>query len=179
MNPTATLSKIRTLARLALIPLFCGAPMPVPAVEGDQTQEPPIYLEADGAELDDLKATSIYTGNVYVQQGDMELWADEVTVHHYPDRQPERVIALGAPAKFRQQVEGDSEDQIVKGESLRMEYEAKKNEITLIDQALVYQGDDTFRSDRIVYDRAKATVKAGARVQGKERVKITINPSKQ
>jgi lipopolysaccharide export system protein LptA len=60
-----------------------------------------------------------------------------------------------------------------------MEYDTNKDEITLIDNAVLFQGEDTFRSDRIVYDRANGLVKAGASAQGKERVKITITPSKR
>jgi lipopolysaccharide export system protein LptA len=60
-----------------------------------------------------------------------------------------------------------------------MEYLAAREEITLIDQALVLQGQDTFRSDRIVYDRLNARVKAGTSAQGKERVRILINPAQR
>ena len=63
-----------------------------------------------------------------------------------------------------------------RAEALRMEYQADKDEITLIDQAVVFQGTDTFRSDRILYDRINARVKAGASAKGKERVKIHITP---
>jgi lipopolysaccharide export system protein LptA len=100
-----------------------------------------------------------------------------VTVHHLPDSRPEKIIAIGNPATYRQEVEG--EEQQVEAEALRMEYVTEKDEITLIDQAVVFQGEDTFRNDRIVYDRANARVKAGTSVQGSERVKIRINPSRQ
>jgi lipopolysaccharide export system protein LptA len=145
------------------------------AVEEDENQ--PLYLEADNAELDELKSISIYTGNVFVEQGSMQIRADEVTVHHDEDRQPEHIIAIGKPATYRQLQEGDEKE--VHAEALRMEYLTAKDEITLIDQAVIYQGDDTFRNDRIVYDRANAKVKAGTSVQGRERVKILIHPSQR
>jgi lipopolysaccharide export system protein LptA len=161
-----------TLAAVALLLLpVWTSPF---ALEGDDAQ--PIYLEADSADLDEKQAVSVYRGNVFVQQGSLQIRADEVTIHHREDRQPERIIAVGSPATYRQELEGDKEE--VKAEALRMEYVAEKDEITLIDQAIVFQGADTFRSDRIVYDRGNARVKAGSNVQGKERVKILINPSK-
>lgn len=146
------------------------------ALEGDEEQ--PLYLESDSAELDEQTSTSVYKGNVIVKQGTMEIEADEVTVHHDPDRRPKRIVAVGKPAKYRQDVEGEKEK--MEAEALRMEYEADSDEITLIDEALLYQGEDTFRSDRIVYDRANARVKAGTSAQGTERVKIFIkNPGQR
>lgn len=44
--------------------------------------------------------------------------------------------------------------------------------------AVLNQGKDTFKSDKIIYDRARAVVKAGASAKGKERVKVTIGGKK-
>jgi lipopolysaccharide export system protein LptA len=162
-------------AALAIGLSLFAAPPPSPALEGDDEQ--PLYLEADSADLDEKKALSVYRGNVMVQQGSLQIRADEVTIHHREDRQPEKIIAVGNPATYRQELEGDQEE--VRAEALRMEYLSGKDEITLIDQAVVFQGEDTFRNDRIVYDRGNARVKAGSNVQGKERVKILINPARQ
>jgi len=178
--PISRLSAFERLALLAraaaLAVLLLGvAPQPAKALEDDETQ--PLYLEADNAELDEQKAESVYTGNVFVQQGSMQIRADRVTVHHDKDRRPQRIIAVGKPATYRQEVEGEKRP--VEGEALRMEYDADKDEITLIDQAVVFQGDDTFRNDRIVYDRNRSRVQAGTAVQGKERVKILLHPGQR
>jgi lipopolysaccharide export system protein LptA len=162
---------IRAAAASSLL-LLLTAP-PAHALKSDQDQ--PVYLEADSVELDEQKSESVYKGDVQVQQGSMQILADEVTVHHYPDRRPEHITAIGAPAKYRQEIEGQKQE--VHAEALRMEYDAGKDELTLIGQAVLYQGQDTFRNDRIVYDRATAQVKAGTIAQGKERVKIRINPA--
>jgi lipopolysaccharide export system protein LptA len=163
----------RTAALSILLSLLASSP--VNALEEDQQQ--PVYLEADGVELDEEKSISIYKGSVLIKQGTMEIEADEVTVDHYPDRRPKRIVAIGNPAKYRQKIEGEKEK--VEAEAMRMEYDARTEQMTLIDRALLYQGNDTFRSDRIVYDRANARVKAGASARGKERVKILINPSQR
>jgi lipopolysaccharide export system protein LptA len=152
-----------------------AAPLHLTALDDDEEQ--PLYLEADSAELDEAKSVSVYTGNVFVKQGSMELRGDQVTVHHDAERKPELIIAIGTPATYRQEVEG--EQQKVEAEALRMEYDRAKDEITLLDQAVLFQGKDTFRNDRIVYDRARAQVKAGTIAEGKERVKITIFPSRK
>jgi len=148
---------------------------PLAALESDQDQ--PVYLESDSAELDDQKALSIYRGSVIVTQGSVEIRADEVHMHHHPDRRPRLIIATGSPATYRQAVDGEGKE--MQAEALRMEYQPDRDEIVLIGEAVVFQGEDTLRSDRVIYDRRAALVKAGASAQGKERVRIRINPGER
>jgi lipopolysaccharide export system protein LptA len=143
------------------------------ALSGDQSQ--PIEIEADGVEIDDGRQLSVYKGNVEIQQGSMRLWADQVTVHHKPSRQPARIVAVGRPARFRQKTESGAQE--VRAKAMRMEYDVNSEEIVLIDDAVLTQGKDSFSSDRILYDRNKAVVKAGASAKGRERVRISIDPS--
>lgn len=171
MSPAPNRPLALALALLALGTL----PAALPALESDQDQ--PVYLESDSAELDDQKSLSIYRGSVVVTQGSVEIRADEVEIHHHPDRRPRLIIATGRPATYRQAVEGEAQE--MRAEALRMELETDRDEIVLIGEAAVFQGEDRLRSDRIVYDRAAALVKAGASAQGKERVRIQINPSER
>ena len=165
------------ITRLALVfglSLTLGAARAL-ALEGDQEQ--PILVEADSFELDDTKHISVYIGNVQIDQGSMRILADHVTVQHREDRRPRFVTALGNPVRYRQDVEGEKGE--VNAHAQRMEYDADKDELTLIDQAELTQAADRFASDRIVYDRAQARVKAGASAQGTGRVQITITPEKK
>ena len=144
------------------------------ALPDDQQQ--PIEIEADGVEIDDGRQVSIYTGNVDIRQGSMQLLADRVTVQHAKSRQPSHIVAEGNPARFRQLVKKGKE---VKARAGRIEYDANSDEVELIGKAVLTQGKDSFSSDRILYDRHKAVVKAGAAVKGGGkggRVRITINP---
>jgi lipopolysaccharide export system protein LptA len=163
----------RVLAMSALV-LMTHA-LVVAALESDQKQ--PVYIEADAVELDDQQAFSLYIGNVDIRQGSMRLLADEVLVHHKPDRQPEKIIAIGDPVRYRQLLDDDPDE--VKGRALRMEYEADREEITLIDEAVLIQGTDRFASDRIVYNRLTERVVAGSSASGRERVRIKIQPEEQ
>ncbi len=146
----------------------------VMALPDDHQQ--PIEIEADGVEIDDGKQLSIYQGAVELRQGSMHLWADKVTVYHKASRHPNRIIAVGKPARYRQLT--DEKGTEVKAKAMRMEYDANSEEVILIDQAKLTQGSDSFSSDRIVYDRTKALVKAGASAKGKQRVKISITPGR-
>ena len=146
--------------------LLTGA---VAALDSDQDQ--PIELSADYADIDESRGVSVYRGDVDLQQGSLRLLADEVTVHHV-ERKPARMVAEGRPVKFQQQ----SDKGLVRGEARRAEYEVNTENLVLIGDAVVVQGKDTMRSDRIIYDRVRSVVKAGAAAKGKERVRISIQP---
>jgi lipopolysaccharide export system protein LptA len=76
--------------------------------------------------------------------------------------------------KFQQMP--DDRKALIKGEGLRLEYMVQNEEVILTDQAVLRQGQDSFRSDRIVYDRVNAKLKAGAAAAGKQRVRVQISP---
>lgn len=160
-------------AVLTWVLLLLCAPRGLSALE--KSSEQPFYLEADGAEFLEAESLSIYTGNVLVRQGGLELRGDRVEVRHDPEHKPVFIIAIGAPVTYRQRVEGEAKP--VEATARRMEYDRVRDEITLIGQAVLSQGEDTFRSDRILYDRGQTRVKAGTLAAGRERVKITISPS--
>ena len=157
-------------ALLALV--MCLGPGSAWALSSDKDQ--PVLVEADSADIDDAKNISVYSGNVEIQQGSLRILADKVTVYH-EERTPQRIVAEGQPVKYRQLLDG--QEQEVKARALRMEYDVDGDELLLIEQAELRQGRDSFRSDRIVYDRKQAVVKAGASAKGQDRVRVIFNPS--
>ncbi len=163
-------SVVLVLLQLAL----CWSLMSPPAIALDSDSDQPMFVEADAAELDEKQSISLYLGNVEVQQGSMRILADEVLVHHKPNRQPRKIIAIGNPVRYRQVLDNDPEE--VRARAQRMEYEADREEITLIDDAELLQGEDRFASDRIVYNRITDRLTAGSSARGRQRVKIRIEP---
>lgn len=155
----------RTKLLLALVLLCAGGA--VQALESDKEQ--PIELAADSVDIDESKGTSVYRGDVDLRQGTMHLQADVVTVYQ-DKRKPTKIIAEGRPVKFQQQ----SDKGLVKGRAKRAEYEVDSENLVMIGDAVLLQGSDSMRSDRIVYDRVKSVVKAGAAAKGKQRVRISI-----
>ncbi len=137
------------------------------ALESDKDQ--PIEMAADSVDIDESKGTSIYRGDVDLRQGTMQVLADVVTVHQ-EQRKPTKIIAEGKPVKFRQQ----SDRGMVKGRARRVEYVVDSENLVMIGDAVLIQGKDSMRSDRIVYDRVRSVVKAGAAAKGKQRVRISI-----
>ncbi len=182
LNPGRRLSSPSTLPntrarRLVRLVLFLAgyflllAWMPAWALKDDAQQ--PIFIEADDVEVREGDNTSVYVGNVQVDQGSMRLLADHVTVYHRENRQPRFIIALGAPAKYQQQLDNGQGE--VHAFAKRMEYDADKDELVLIGDGLLIQGTDRLASDRIIYDRARAQFRAG----GSGRVQITITPKQK
>ncbi|MBB1073547.1 lipopolysaccharide transport periplasmic protein LptA [Rhodoferax sp. 4810] len=159
------------LIALLLTSLFITAP--ALALETDAQQ--PLFIEADAVELDEPHASSRYLGNVEIQQGSLRIFAAEVVVRHRANRQPQHIVATGQPARYRQRMDGETNE--VHGQALRMEYDADRDELTLIDKAVLTQGQDRFSSDRIIYNRVTKQVRAGGSAQGRARVKISIHPA--
>jgi lipopolysaccharide export system protein LptA len=140
------------------------------ALSGDRDQ--PMTLEADSASIDEGSGVSLYEGNVIVTQGSLKVWADRLWIHRR-DGKTEKLITEGAPTRFRQLTDDQQE---VKGRALRAEFYVNRDELLLYDEAVLEQGVDQFRSDRIVYNRATAQVRAGASAKGKQRVRVIIEP---
>ena len=157
------MSRVNALLTALLLSFVSVAP----ALESDREQ--PIELAADSVDIDEAKGVSVYRGDVDLRQGSIHLLADVVTVRH-ADRKPSKIVAEGRPVKFRQQ----SERGPVNGEAKQVEYEIASENLVLAGDAVLIQGKDTMRSDRIVYDRVRAVVKAGAAANGKQRVRISI-----
>lgn len=168
MNP----DKCRPTLLAALL-LALASPL-THALSSDKDQ--PIDIVADSVDIDESRGTSTYSGNVEINQGTIRLRADQVVVEHRPG-EPRKIDATGQPARFRQLP--DDSKEYVNGVAKRMEYRLDSEELVLIGDAELTQGKDRFTSDRIVYDRVKAVVKAGAAAQGKERVRVTIQPDQR
>ena len=127
-------------------------------------------------EIDDGKGVSIFQGNVDVTQGSIHFTADKVVVTRVEGKS-DHILATGGPVTFEQEQEGEKEP--VRGRSRAVEYDTDGELVHMIGDAVLYQGKDSFKSDRISYDRTKSLVRAGASAKGKQRVKIFIQSPKK
>ncbi|WP_457676709.1 lipopolysaccharide transport periplasmic protein LptA [Thiolapillus sp.] len=153
---------------LALLLALSPALMALPS-----DKDAPVEIEADSADIDGKTNTTTYRGKVRISQGSMELQADKVVIE-FEGRKPSILTATGNPARFRQKPEKDKG--WVTGQGKTIVYRINSEELVLTGDAVLTQNDDSFRSDRIVYDRVKARLKAGAAAEGSERVKVIIHP---
>jgi lipopolysaccharide export system protein LptA len=149
-----------------------------------------IEIEADSAEMDDLKGITIYRGDVVVTQGSIRMTGHTMTVHFAESGDMELVIMQGKPATYRQLP--DNSKTYDEAEARQMEYYALKDYIILIDNALVTKPNGSRMSGRrIEYDtvlskviakgsRSTVKTKGGETSKKKDgRVKITIKKKKQ
>ena len=190
MNLNHSLNRRLAIALTASLCLgLCAASPPLAAEEpvvaeesaAELATEPkaapaPVTIEADYAEIDERKAMSVYTGNVVLTQGNLQMQADKVTVHTREGKL-ERVYAWGSPVTYRQERENEAP---IHGHSLRMEYDAGNEVLLLLDQAQLWQDKNHFSGERIEYsanlDRVVATGGNGTEGQPTGRVKIILQP---
>ena len=153
------------------LPLLCLC-LPLPAWSLSSDREQPMHIESDRAELDERTGVSVYIGNVRVTQGTLVLTGDHMTVYQ-EGNQLERMVLLGRPATYRQRPDGKDED--MRAEARRMEYHAEPERVILTQEAIAWQGENSFRSDRIVYEVTQDRV-LGGDPEGGQRVHIILQP---
>lgn len=136
-------------------------------------RDEPIYLEADRVELDDVRGVSTYTGSVSVQQGNMALRGDKVVVHS-KDRNPQRYVATGQPARFRQKPESDEPEVVATAREL--EYAVNDETLKLRGKAVIVQCGDRFEGEHLTYDAANSRVTAAGGESG--RIRMVIQPQR-
>ncbi len=157
--------------RFLLLALILLVPSLARALPEDRLA--PVEIEADSAEIDQAHQLTRYRGHVKITQGSMELEADEVVVE-YQGHEAKTITATGQPARFRQ-LPAKGKDW-VRGQARRIVYRIDSDLVELTGQAKLTQNRDSFRSDRILYDRKAARLKAGSAAGGKQRVKVILHP---
>lgn len=150
-------------------------------------REQPINIEADRAEADNLKRTTVYHGDVVITQGTLRITGKTVTIYYDEQDQITKLVSEGAPARFRQLPDGkvDVPKNYQVAHASRMEYYARDDRIVLLGDAVYGQGGDQIAADRIVYDSLTSQMRAESRAasgsegeQPSSRVRIKIEPKK-
>jgi lipopolysaccharide export system protein LptA len=150
---------------LLLLVLLAGFAANVGSQKDDSKD--PTYIEADGATYDKNTGMVVYTGRVELTQGRMLLKSDKLVVYT-TERKPNKYIATGDPVTFRQTSEP--------GEA---EYYKKQDLLVMIKKAVIWQGEDTYASERIEWDRKAGIIRAGDLSSRGKRVHITLFPDEK
>lgn len=133
--------------RTAIVAMLIAVGAPASAEVADKDQ--PVNIEADQVTVDDAKQTSVFTGNVIVTQGTMQLRADRLVVKH-DETGFRHGTAYGKQAYFRQKRSGY--DDYVEGFGDRIEYDAGKETLELYVRARIKRGEDEVRGSEITYN---------------------------
>ena len=159
-------------ALLLLCTLTAG---PTRALPDDQDQ--PIHITADKAVRDEKQGFTVYSGNVQMNQGSMEIKADELTIYHVGE-EVNKIVAEGEPAKLWQQPELDKG--VVHARALLIEYFRNEERVHLETNAHVDQDGSIVTGDSIDYFITEQLIKADSdETQEGNRVQVVIPPSAQ
>jgi len=139
------------------------------ALAADKNQ--PIGVEADSVDVNQTKGFSIYKGNVIITQGSIRLKANQVTITQVNGK-TDNLTAIGNPVHFRQKPNGKKTYVKVRGN--KVEYKIQATTMYVTGNAELLQDGNSFKSDRIIYNRETSTIKGGSAAKGKQRVKMTI-----
>ena len=156
--------------------LALGAALPVAAEKADRDK--PMNAEADALRYDDLKQTSVFTGNVVITKGTTIVRGERVEVSQDPQgyQQATSTAAPGKLAYYRKKRDGV--DEYIEGEGERIEYDSKADLVKFIRRAVVrrYAGatllDETTGS-AITYDNNTDVFT----VDGGEQNRTAANPT--
>lgn len=135
--------------------LALGAAFSAQAEKADRDK--PMNAEADALRYDDLKQTSVFTGNVVITKGTTIVRGAQVDVSQDPEGY-QQAIAIAAPGKLAfYRKKRDGVDEYIEGEGERIEYDSRADLVKFIKRAVVrrYNGAtlvDETTGAVIVYD---------------------------
>lgn len=121
---------------------------PAAAEKADRTK--PMNIEADALRYDDLKQTSVFTGNVVLTKGTILIRGGRVDVRQDADGYQYGVVTAepGKLAFYRQKREGV--DEFIEGEAEVIEYDGKADRVKFIKQAELRRFRGTTLADEMV-----------------------------
>ena len=158
--------------------------LPVYALSTDRDQ--PIEVHADQFNGDEVHQTAIYTGNVTVDQGSMNLRGARLELRITP-KGYRRITVTGAPARFKQKRDPDPKrpnvDEWAHAEALTIIYDEETDTVILQQRAKISRTEngaqkDMTQGEKIVYDMrfARSSVDGGVVNGKKQRVTTIIAP---
>lgn len=156
--------------------LLLGAACPAWAEKADRDK--PMNAEADALRYDDLKQTSVFTGNVVITKGTTIVRGARVDVSQDPEGY-QQAVSIAAPGKLAfYRKKRDGVDEYIEGEGERIEYDSRADLVKFITRAVVrrYNGAtlvDETTGAVIVYDNNTDVFT----VDGGAQNKTAANPS--
>ncbi|MFP4638942.1 MAG: lipopolysaccharide transport periplasmic protein LptA [Guyparkeria sp.] len=145
------------------------APATGQAAQDDRSE--PVKVQADKKVTRYKEGSSVYTGDVVIDQGSLHATGDRATLY-LEDGELVRAVLEGNPATFR---ERDDEGNLIEGEALNADYRTADREVILTGEAWMTRSGDRISSNRIIYDLADEVIEAGDS-EGGSRVDMTLQP---
>jgi lipopolysaccharide export system protein LptA len=165
-------TQILKLCIKVLLVLLCAPATLTYALPNDREQ--PIHITADKVLRDEKTGVTVYSGNVEMRQGSMEVEADTLTIYH-PSDDAERIVAIGKPAKMRQQPEPDKG--VVHAQANTIQYFRTEDRVHLQTQARIEQDGAVVNGDSIDYFISKEVIQAEADENSSDDKVIVVLPA--
>ena len=166
------LTRMTTACAKALVFLLCLPATIAHSLPDDRDQ--PIHITADKALRNEVEGVTIYSGNVELVQGSLELEADTLTIYHTTETADE-IIATGSPAKMRQQPELDKG--IVHAHAKVITYFKSEDRVHLQTDARIEQEGAVVDGDAIDYYIAKQLITAVSDESQEDNKVIVVIPA--
>ena len=147
------------------------------ALESDREQ--PIRIQADAAIVDEKNGSSVYKGDVIINQGTLEVTANEVEIFT-ADGDVIQIIAKTEEdsellAHYQQQV-NETMDMVL-ADARKITYLVQEERLHLSGDARLQQVQDVFTGQLLYYDLGRGIVNLNSN-GGSDRVNMTITPKK-
>ncbi len=129
----------------------------------------PIDVTSDSVEANQRQNTVTFKGNVIVKQEDISLYANTIVVYYNPDtKKLKQIVASGNVRVIQLDRRATGQKAI---------FQQEENKVTLEGEAVLREGDNVIRGERVVYyvDEGRSVVESG---KG-GRVSTTIVPSQK
>ena len=142
------------------------------ALPDDRDQ--PINITADTAIRDEKQGFTVYSGNVHMIQGSLDIVADTLTIYHEKE-QADKIVAEGKPAKMQQRPAVG--EPLVKARANIIEYYKIEDKVHLKINAFITQDGSSVTGDSIDYFITEQLVKADSQqAPDGKRVQVVIEP---
>ena len=126
-NPLSSMMAVASFAALLALP--------VAAEKADRDK--PMNAEADALRYDDLKQTTVFTGNVVITKGTTIIRGARVDVRQDPEGY-QLATAVAAPAKLAYyRKKRDGVDEFIEGEAELIEYDSRADVVKFVRQAVL------------------------------------------
>jgi len=141
---------VRALACICIVSAGMAQALPE-----DRNQS--LRIAANKQEVDLKVGEVVYTGDVKLVQGTLEINAQKLTVHKDKNQAEESITAEGSPARYQQQPEAGKP--IIHAEASIIHYNFKTEQLTLDKNVSIEQNGSVTKAGHVDYDIKSQTAK--------------------
>lgn len=151
----------------ALLLAIGAALFAVPAQALPEDRDLPITIDADEGTFRSRSGEASFSGNVYLKQGTLEVWADTLEIRRDPETGALQYLeARGQPARYQELPAEDSE--LIRVRGLRIEYMPSDNVIVTEGQSELEQASNMINAEFIRYNLLDETLEVKSQRSAQE-----------